>query len=403
MKDKRANGQVTNSHIIIDASYIRGMSKDGAPLRTMCEQGGRIVITDTLMFELCSTNDSNQWNASRRKLVEYRDAVDVWEHVSVMWKDELIKNRPYGKPLHPEGTRRFREMLANNPQYEPDDLDKRIERTRQQREDPSLPELFQNFAKLSKEPEFKEVAERIRDKSPHDDEVVRISSAVINDPQIIRSVINVIRFTTENDMAVSLDPKDVNEKWVIWHFSRSLLTMLCDCLRRGDNAFSRLSKRLRKRLNNARHDLDYLTLLPFADAIASCEKKGEMSYYRRWMFGDYSKLLIRCYENEQIARGLRELRQMHKIAILVHEQLNGYKCVLAPRSQASLKTKDSETLPESVFVARDTKRHFELFSGSTWKHTVEILTGYSVGELRVSGGVVFVNSETMETLFDPVA
>ena len=46
--DKRvdSNGQVTNPRIIIDASYIRGMKKDGAPFRTMCEQRSRIVPTD---------------------------------------------------------------------------------------------------------------------------------------------------------------------------------------------------------------------------------------------------------------------------------------------------------------------------------------------------------------------
>ena len=49
--DKQAdsNGQVKNPRIIIDASYIRGMKKDGAPLHTICEQGGRIVLTDTLV------------------------------------------------------------------------------------------------------------------------------------------------------------------------------------------------------------------------------------------------------------------------------------------------------------------------------------------------------------------
>ena len=59
--DKQAdsNGQVKNPRIIIDASYIHGMQKDGAPLRTIWEQGGRIVITDTLVYERLTSVPTN--------------------------------------------------------------------------------------------------------------------------------------------------------------------------------------------------------------------------------------------------------------------------------------------------------------------------------------------------------
>ena len=380
--DKRAssNGQAANPRIIIDASYIRGMSRDGAPLRAMCEQGGRIVITDTLSYELI-TSDRNQWPAAKSRLTACQDAIEVWEHVPNMLRVELLKNRPYGDPLHPETTERFREMLANDPQDEPDDLD----------------EIFKNFAKLSKE--FgEEITAKIKDKAPHDKEVVQTCFSAINDDQSIRSVIDIVRSATENDMAVSLDPKDVNEKWVIWHFSRSLLTVLCDCLRRGENenTFSRLSKRLRKRLNNVKHYLDYLTLLAFADAIASRETKGELFYYRRWMFGDGSKPLIRSYEKEQV---VHKLRLMSKVVVLVTEQLDGYICALDLWSQISMK--DSEKLPTSVFISRRTKGDFELFYGSIWRHITEILTGYSTTELREFGGVIFVDTTTLDPLFEP--
>ena len=126
--DKRANsnGQATNPRIIIDASYIRGMKKDGAPLHTICEQGGRIVITDTLVRELIKAN-SSQWSAAMSRLVECRNAIEVWAHVSEMYRVELRENHPYGDPLHKERTRRLREMLANNLQHSiPPPLNKKI-------------------------------------------------------------------------------------------------------------------------------------------------------------------------------------------------------------------------------------------------------------------------------------
>ena len=395
-----SNGQAASPRIIIDASYIRGMSKDGAPLRTMSEQGGRIVITDTLSYELI-TSDRNQWPAAKSRLTACQGAIEVWEHVSEMCRVELKENRPYGNPLHRDRTKRLRFELANDLQYEPDDLGEIIDKVRQEREGPNIPELFRNFARLNKE--FgEEITAKIKDKAPHDKEVVQTCFSAINDPKSIRSMVDIVRSVMKDDMDVLLNPKDVNEKWVIWHFSRSLLTVLCDCLRRGENenTFSRLSKRLRKRLNNITHDLDYLALLAFADSIASRETKGEQSYYRRWVFGDGSKPLIRSYEKEQI---VHTFRQMSKIAIYVTEQLDGYTCALDPWSRESLKIQDSETLPASVFISYETKRHFEFFNGPIWKHTVEILTGYSAKELRAFGGVVFVDPKTLDTLFEPLA
>ena len=392
--------EVKRPRIIIDASYIRGMKQDGAPLRTVSKQGGRIVLTDTLLFELFSTSNANQWNASKRKLMEYRDAIEVWEHVSEMYRIELKENRPYGNPFHIEGTRRFQKMLVEDPQYEPNNRDEIIEKTSQEREGSDIPKLFQYFSELSEEPGFKEIGAKIKGKAPHDKEVVQTCYGLINDPSKIRSVIKVISSVVKNDGTVSLNPQDVNEKWVLWHFSKSLLTVFCDCLRQGKNAFGKLSKGHRKRLINVKHDLEYLILLAFADAIASRETKGELFYYRRWMFGDRSKPLIRSYEKEQI---VYTFRQMYRITVYVAKQLDGYTCALDPWSRVSLEREDSRKLPESIFISYGTEQHFESVHGSAWEQTVKILTGYSATELQKFGRVVFVDSRTMEILPDPSA
>ena len=390
--DERADsdGQVINPRIIIDASYIRGMKKDGAPLRTMSEQGGRIVITDTLGYELYSTSDHNQWPATKRKLMECRDAIEVWEHVSEMCKVELKENRPYGDPLHIERTKRMRAMLANNPQYNPNV-------SLPQRESPAIPELFKNFAKLNNE--FEEITEKIKGKAPHDKEVVQTCYELVNDPDSIRSIIKVIKSVVNKDMDVSLNPNDVDKTWAIWHFSKSILTLFCDCLRQGEDAFREIFEKRKKRLNNIIRDLDYLILLAFADAIASRETKGELFYYRRWMFGDASKPSLSYYEKKRIDIFMDKLRQMSKITIYVTEQLDGYTCALDPWSRIGLKVQDSETLPASVFVSYDTKGQFEFFNGPIWKHIIEILTGSSAANLQMSGGVVFVDPRTMQILF----
>ena len=47
-----------------------------------------------------------------------------------------------------------------------------------------------------------------------------------------------------------------------------------------------MKDKAKKKAVNSKHDLDYLVSLSFADAIASNETRGMMSYLCRWMFGD---------------------------------------------------------------------------------------------------------------------
>ena len=290
------NEHATNSRIIIDASYIRGMSKDGAPFRAMCEQGGRIVLIDTLIYELCTTCDTNQWRASMNKLKAGVEAIEVWEHVSPMYRFELKKNRRYGDPLHDEKTRRIREMIANNPQYQPADMKKLIKNYVKEREDPFMLKCLQYL--VGRQPFSEEIPKKITE-NPWDEGVVKSCYELVNNPKNIRLVLEWILqdINTADDTWVKLNPDDVDDTWVIWHLCKSICTVSCDYRHQSDKVV--------KRLANAKHDLDYLVSLAFADGIASCETKGEMSYYRRWMYGDAKPQLcsrdtdeIACFMNE---------------------------------------------------------------------------------------------------------
>ncbi len=398
--DKRSesNEQKNHPRIIIDSSYIRGMKKDGAPFRTMCEQGGHIVISDTLVRELLAS-DRNRWSAAKHRLLTCRDAIEVWAHVSEMYRIELKKNRPYGDPFHRERTDRLRKMLSDNPQYEPENLGEIIREARQEKEDSSIPELFQNFAGLNNQ--FEETSTKIKNKSPHSKEPLQRYFELVNNPDNIRSMIKVIVSVMKDEMDVSLTPKAVDEAWAIWHFSKSLLTLFCDCQRQGKHDFREISENHKKPLHNKTRDLDYLVLLAFADAIATRETRGELCYYRRWMFGDTSKPSISYFDKKRIGSFMDKLRHMSKITIYVTKQLDGYTCALDPWSRMALKIQDSETIPSSVFVAYGTEPPFGLFHCQIWKRITEILTGYPVAKLQASGRVVFVDPMTLKTLFEP--
>ena len=291
-----------NPRIIIDASYIRGMSSNGTPFRIMREQGARIVLIDTLPYELCTTDDPNQWPASMNKLKAGVNAIEVWQHVPPMYKIELEQNRPYGDPLRRKTTLNWIKGIANNSLQRPDDRE--VEDFIREREGNDIVELFQNFAN------WQPAVDEIRGKAGDDEEVIKFCYYNVNNPDIIRSMaIGAIRQNMQKDgLDVLLNPDDVDDTWVIWHFGKSYLVLFFESQRRGADALKNVSKKLEDRLKNAIQDLNYLTLLAFADGIASCETEGEMSYWRKWMYGD-TKPRLGCFDRDEIVRFVNDLKR----------------------------------------------------------------------------------------------
>ena len=96
-------------------------------------------------------------------------------------------------------------------------------------------------------------------------------------------------------------------------------------------------------------------------------------------------------------------KEMSAIIIHATKQLDGYTCGLEPKSKAVIKAQlPPELAPvASVFISYEDKSKFERIQGSIWEHIVEILTSLSVEKLQEFGGVVFVDTKTMEILFEP--
>ena len=292
--------QVKNPRIIIDASYIRGMDECTARscFGAMCKQGGRIVLIDTSAYELFTTFNCKQWPASQIKLKTVLNSIEAWEHVAVMESSEIECNRPYGDPLNREKTQDIRQMLRRDNPYIPNDLEEISKKAKQNREYDSIIETFENLVDLQLFTE--QERKKIQNKPGDSDEVVQFFYEFVNNPANVQVSIDTI--LQKSDLSVSLDINAVDDNWVIWHSSKSLLVMYCYSQYQGKN----IHKISKEKLINTKHDLDYLVSLAFADAIASKEKK-EMSYFRQWMFGD-KKPLIDSYEPEEIARVMASLK-----------------------------------------------------------------------------------------------
>ena len=282
-----------NPRIIIDASYIRGMGKNKAQscFGTMCERGGRIVIIDTLLRELFS---SNQWSASQIKLKTCEDYIEVWKHIFDMLRYELKQKKPYGDPLD-EKTQEIRQIIFRSGTLSISDDGQENEISK------GITKLFEDLVGTQ---EFERFAKEIKRVSGNQDKLMKFCYDFVNNPCNIRIAIDIT--LSESKMGSSLNPQDVNDTWVIWHFGKSLLALFCDTQRKDEGSFY-ISERFKERLVNTSYDLDYLISLAFADAIASHDKR-EMSDYRQWMFGD-TKPLIDSYCPENIARVMDSLKE----------------------------------------------------------------------------------------------
>ena len=290
--------QTKNPRIIIDASYIRRMDKYKAQscFGAMCEQGGRIVIIDTLVRELLFTDDRRQWPASQIKLKTYLESIEVWEHVPIMWGSEIKKSHPYGDPLHCDNTQKIRQILRENTPHMTNNSDQ----DQENKESNGIIKLFKGLVGAQ---EFEQFAKEIKRESGNKDKLMEFCYNFVNNPCNIRLAIDII--LSEAKIGSSLNPQNANDTWVIWHFGKSLLALLCDTQRKDEGSFN-ISEDLEEHLINTGYDLDYLVSLAFADAIASHDKR-EMSDYRQWMFGD-TKPLIDSYGPEDIARVMDSLK-----------------------------------------------------------------------------------------------
>ena len=216
--------QMKNPRIIIDASYIRGMDESTAQscFGTICERGGRIVLIDTLLRELFS---SNQWPALQIKLRTCADSIEVWKHVFEMLRYELKQKNPYGDPLD-EKTQEIRQIIFGSGPL------RRFDAGQENEISNGITKLFKGLVGAQ---EFKQFAKEIKRASGNQDKLMKFCSDVVNNPYNIRLVIDIILLKSE--MGSSLNPQDVDDTWVIWHFGKSLLTLFCDTQRKDEGSF----------------------------------------------------------------------------------------------------------------------------------------------------------------------
>ena len=119
----------------------------------MC--GCTFVLTDTLVYELCTGSRDTLWSEAQRKLWEFADAIEVWRHTGELLKDEIATQAPVSSPLDDDLTTRTRYWFQRRTEQVPDDLRSLTGSAYQQREVDSvdaLVRLCRNFCEICSVP-----------------------------------------------------------------------------------------------------------------------------------------------------------------------------------------------------------------------------------------------------------
>src|SRR3954465_5711312 len=96
----------TNRKMILDKSFLQAEARSCRRLGALRLCGCTFVLTDTLVYELCTGSRDTLWNEAQRKLRVLADVIEVWRHTGELLKDEVVTQTPVASPLDEEMTAR---------------------------------------------------------------------------------------------------------------------------------------------------------------------------------------------------------------------------------------------------------------------------------------------------------
>lgn len=259
--------------VIIDASFMRSCPSDGAWLGRLVERGYDLVVSDHLVFELCSGGHPQQWAVAQRKLAPFVNNVHAWHSTGVMLRIESQTRQPFPHPNFEDSTARLRDLLRSNPGFLRDDIDARTVEAGQIRDIAGPEAVYRSMMALR--PSAEPLSRLIRCIQP-EAATPHCEAFVQND--------NNVRVLFDMDKDFPPDT-EVDSNWLTWHVFRAHLAIFCEYIRQGNDDLFVLSEPALRRWVNRTHDCDYVTLLAYGNALASQERSGEQYWFRRWIYG----------------------------------------------------------------------------------------------------------------------
>ena len=267
--------------VILDKSFLQAESKDCRRLQFLKDAGCIFVLTDTLIYELCTDINKDQWPATQRKLFPFADCIEIWQHTADLLRTEIKTQKPIYSPINQTVTDRFRAWFQSGQSYVQSDLEAIGESAKQQREVFSVDALIAECRDLCQcDPSYTNAIQRKKNAAK------AILADLMGREHFIQRRIKMIHGNqTAPDLYIKSAEQGLGPEWFAYHDTRSTLALCCVFMMKYG-----LENKPGKDFRHTKLDSDYATLLHYADGLAMNETSGNMADVCNWLYGGSKKI-----------------------------------------------------------------------------------------------------------------
>lgn len=289
--------------LIIDKSFLQAESRGCRRLHFLAEAGWQFVLTDTLVYELCSGSRSNEWEAAQKKMFPFAEIVESWRHVGELLEEEIKNQCPVVSVIDQECTDRLRKWFKSGAHHVPANLSSLVEKSREEREVDSVGALLKwcrTFAEFEDVKKYQiEVQKRI---SMGIDVRPSVGGFVSNEKLIRWSVAISQGRDTNSDIFIAGAENGLSKDWLSYRSAQTRLALLGVWIMKGWD-FETANKEFR----NTKLDMDYVDLLSFGEGIVTNETSGALADMLGWVHGD-TKLVFSSRRIDEMIPSQEDIR-----------------------------------------------------------------------------------------------
>jgi hypothetical protein len=272
--------------VILDKSFLQAESKDCRRLHFLKDAGCIFVLTDTLIYELCTNVDkktqrNDQWPATQRKLFPFADCIEIWQHTAELLQTEIKTQKPINSPINQTVTDRFRAWFQSGQSYVQSDLKALAASAKKQWEGNSVDALIKECRDLCQScPSYAATIQQ--DKAQ--------AKTILADLMGHKAFINwrikrVHGDQSVTDLYIKGAERGLGPEWFAYHETRSTLALCCVFMMKYG-----LKIEPGMDFGHTKLDADYASLLHYADGLATNETSGNLADMCEWLYGGSKRI-----------------------------------------------------------------------------------------------------------------
>ena len=267
--------------VILDKSFIQTESKESRRLHLLSDAGCVFILTDMLIYELCTDSLTTQWPSTQRKLFPFADRIEVWRHTAELLKSEITDQTPIISPIDRESTDRVRVWFKGGKVYVPGNLPAIGKSAFQQREVDTVDALISDCRRLCAiDPTY--TAKILKGGEPAKASLANLMGRKdLTEFLIKRDHGN----PEDQELYINGAEQGLGSEWFAYHNARSTLALYCVFMSKYG-----LANMPGRDFRHTKLDSDYAALLNYADGLATNETSGSLADVCEWLYGGAKKI-----------------------------------------------------------------------------------------------------------------